>query len=165
MRWPWVVSVALAAACAHGGGAPEGGTPSHNQAAVATPKDVVAAARSAIERWREAYEVKSVEGLTELYAHDPDTVVVLEGQPLIGWSSVEAALKDRLARADAIHVTLKDIQIASLAPTVAHLTATLTREVQAGATTVTEHGTVTVVMEKRGDAWLIVAEHYSYKHA
>jgi ketosteroid isomerase-like protein len=164
MRW-LVASVALAAACAHGHGTADVGANNHMQPAVATPKDVVAAARSAIERWRQAYEVKSIEALSELYAHDPDTVVVLEGQPLIGWSSVEAALKDRLARADAIHVTLKDVQIASIAPTVAHLTATLTREIQAGAMTVTEHGTVTVVMEKRGDVWLIVAEHYSYKHA
>jgi ketosteroid isomerase-like protein len=149
---------ALAAACAHGGPAPAPAP------AAAAPKDVVAAVRSVLEQWRQAYEVRSEDALAKLYAHDPALVVVLEGTPLVGWPAVEAALKDRVARADEIHVRLADVRVVDLAPTAAVVTAGLTREVKAGATTVTERGTLTLALRKDADAWLIVAEHYSYKH-
>nr|HEX4315878.1 nuclear transport factor 2 family protein [Kofleriaceae bacterium] len=155
-----MVVAALAVGCPHGGAS----GPATPGSAAATPKDVVDAARAALEQWRQAYEVRSEDVLASLYEHDPDVVVVLEGAPLIGWGSVEAMLKDRLSRADSLHVRLKDVQVASLAPTVALVTATMTREIQGGATTVTENGTLTLVMKKQADAWLIAAEHYSYKH-
>jgi uncharacterized protein (TIGR02246 family) len=161
VRWLAAASVLVALGCAHGP-APAGGT----EVAPATPKEVVAAARGVLEQWRQAQEVKSFETLANLYAHDADVVVVQEGSPLIGWSSVEAMLQDRLATATAIHVRLKDVTVASLAPTVASALATMTREVQKDNTTVTEAGTLTLVL-RRADAagapWLIVAEHYSYK--
>src|SRR5438045_1515795 len=87
--------------------------------APATPADVVSAGHAAIEQWRQAYEVRSIEALAKLYAHDSDVALVQEGTPLIGWPSVEATLKDRLACAGAIHVRLKDVQVSSVAPTVA----------------------------------------------
>lgn len=160
MRAALVVAAVLAAGCPHGGAS----GPATPAPVEATPKDVVTAARAALEQWRQAYEVRSEDVLAKLYAHDPDVVVVLEGTPLIGWSSVEAMLKDRLSRSDDIHVRLKDVQVASLAPTVAHVTATMTRDIKSGATTITENGTVTLVLRKQADAWLIEAEHYSYKH-
>src|SRR5512146_2164225 len=61
----------------------------------ATPKEVIAATRGAIEQWRQAYEVRSMEALSKLYAHDLDVVVVTDGLTLIGWSSVEGLLNDR----------------------------------------------------------------------
>jgi uncharacterized protein (TIGR02246 family) len=134
-------------------------TPSHE----ATPKEVVAAGRGAIEQWRQAYEVRSIEALAKLYAHDLDVVVVQDGVPLIGWSAVEAMLKDRIVRAKEIHVRLKEIQVTSLAPNVASAIATMTREVGDGVTTVTENGALTLVLRKDGGTWLIVSEHYSYK--
>ncbi len=39
----------------------------------------------------------------------------------------------------------------------------MTREIATGATTVTENGTLSLVLEKQSDAWVIVLEHYSYK--
>src|SRR5262245_21186832 len=75
-----------------------------------TPKEVVAAARAVVEQWRQAYEVRSFEALAKLYAHEVDLVVVQDGQPLVGWASVEGMLKDRIARYKDIHVRLKDIQ-------------------------------------------------------
>ena len=159
-RWFAAWSALVALGCAHG--AP----PPTVVVAPATPKEVVTAARGALEQWRQAYEVKSFDALAKLYAHDQDVVVVQEGTPLIGWSSVEAMLQDRLTTASAIHVRLKDVQVSSLSPGVASALATMTREVQSGATTVTEAGTLTIVLRKADGAaapWLIVAEHYSYK--
>ena len=145
------------------------GTTTTTTAVMVTPREVVAAAKATLEQWRQAYEVRSLDALAPLYAHDLDVVVVVEGTPLIGWSSVEAMLKDRLARAGTIHVRLKDIGVSSLGPTAASVVATMSREVTAGATTVTEAGTLTLALRHdhpaagSGGAWVIVAEHYSYR--
>src|SRR5262245_7674394 len=73
-----------------------------------TPKEVVASARAAVEQWRQAYEVHSMDALAKLYTHGLDLIVVQDGSPFIGWSSVEGMLKDRMARYKEIHVRLKD---------------------------------------------------------
>lgn len=152
------VLLLLIVACAHGGAAEK------PPAAPATPKEVVDAGRATIEQWRQAYEVRSMDALGKLYVHDPQVVVVLEGMPLIGWSSVEAMLRDRLARAKEIHVRLKDVSVTSYAPTLAGVLATMTREIGDGVTTVTEQGTLTVLLRRVDDgSWKIVVEHYSYK--
>ena len=132
-------------------------------AASATPADVATAARGAVEQWRQAYEVRSLDALGKLYAHDAGLVVVQDGLPLIGWTSVEAVLKDRLAHAKEIHVRLKDVSVTSQAPTVATALATMTRELSDGVTTVTENGALTLVLRRGATGWLIVSEHYSYK--
>ncbi len=129
----------------------------------ATPTEVVAAAKATIEQWRQAYEIRSVEALFQLYARNVDLVVVQEGTTFLGWSSVEAMLKDRIARTGAIIIRLKDMQVSSLSPDVAFAFATMTRELTFEATTVTESGTLTLVLRKQGDKWMITSEHYSYK--
>lgn len=150
----FVVALAIAG-CTHSGPA----TPTRPS----TPKEVVAGARATIEQWRQAYQVRSFETLARLYDHTLDLVVVQDGQPLVGWTSVEGMLKDRFARFKDIQIRLKDIQVASLGPTAATATAAMTRELGDGVTTISESGALTVVLRKEGDLWLIVAEHYSYK--
>jgi ketosteroid isomerase-like protein len=148
--------LALLCGCPRARGPVEPATP-------ATPAEVQEAAKATIEQWRQAYEVRSMEGLAKLYPHELDVVVVQEGTALLGWPSVEGMLKDRLARTTAIHIRLKDIQVVSLAPDVASATATMTRELTEGAATVSENGTLTLVLRKIGADWLIAVEHYSYK--
>jgi ketosteroid isomerase-like protein len=142
--------------------------------APATPREVVAAVRGAVEQWRQAYEARTFDVLAKLYRHDLEVVVVHDGAALIGWTSVEAMLRDRLARAKQIHVRLKDVQVTSLDDTVAFAIATMTREISDGVTTVTEDGAVTLVLRRECDPeqkaegacptrWVIVGEHYSYK--
>ena len=104
-----------------------------------------------------------MDALARLYAHDLDLVVVHEGTPHLGWSSVESMLRDRITRASAVRIRLKDVQVASLAPEVASAVATMTRELTQGATTVTENGTLTLILRKQGDRWVIAVEHYSYR--
>ena len=130
-----------------------------------TPKAVAAAAKAAVEQWRQGYEVRSFDALEKLYAHDLDVVVVTEGVALTGWKSIEAMLRDKLARAGAIHVRLKDIQVAAQGTMVATVVATMTREVTDGSATTTESGTLTLTLRKDGDAWVIALEHYSYRRA
>ncbi|MGE5186010.1 MAG: YybH family protein [Acidobacteriota bacterium] len=155
MRHIVLVALVLAAACQHAA-KPEATT-------AGAPEDVAAAAKGAIEEWREAYEVRSADALGKLYAHDPDLVVVRDGQALTGWPAVQAMVKDQLARAKEIHIKLKDTHVKSLAPTVATATATMSREIGDGVTTVTEQGVLTLVLRKDEGGWKIVVEHYSYR--
>ncbi|HUJ59269.1 MAG TPA: nuclear transport factor 2 family protein [Kofleriaceae bacterium] len=145
------------------------GCPAHDKVAAPVsppvPADVVQAAKATVEQWRQAYEVRSLDALAKLYVHDPSTVVVLDGTPIMGWSAIETALGDKLVHAKEIHVRLKDLAVTELAPTVACATATMTREIGDGITTVTENGALTLVL-RRDDAdasWRIAIEHYSYK--
>ncbi len=145
------------------GGCPGGKSRAPASPSATTPKEVTTAVKATIEQWRQGYEVRSVETLAKLYAHDLDLVVVQEGLTMIGWSSVEAYLKDRIARAGQIHIRLKDVQIVALGLEAASAVATMTRELTDGSTTVTESGTLTLVVRKTPDRWVISSEHYSYK--
>jgi ketosteroid isomerase-like protein len=154
-----VVVVAVAASCAH-----QKTSEVFVETKVVTPREVTVATRGAIEQWRQAYEIRSIEALEKLYSHDPDIVLVNDGVTLIGWTSVDGMLKDRVARAKEVHIRLKEIQVTSIAPTAAFGVATMTRELGDGVTTVTEYGSLTLVFRKDPTAgWLIVGEHYSYK--
>ena len=153
-----LITLAILVAGCPGGGSREPVAPS-----AVTPKEVVIAVKATIEQWRQGYEVRSVDTLAKLYAHDLDVIVVQEGLTMIGWSSVEAYLKDRIARAGQIHIRLKDIQVISLGLEAASAAATMTRELTDGTTTVAESGTLTLVVRRTAEGWVISSEHYSYK--
>jgi uncharacterized protein (TIGR02246 family) len=157
MRHAAILVAAVAfAGCPRGGGET---TPTRP----ATPKEVIAGARATIEQWRQAHQVNSFDAIAKLYAHETDLVLVYDGQQVVGWTSVEALVKDRIERFPKNVIRLKDIQVASLGPTGATATAALSREVGDETTVVTESGALTLVLRKEGEAWLIVAEHYSHK--
>jgi ketosteroid isomerase-like protein len=153
--WVWII----ATSCAH-----QKTAETTVETKVETPKEVTIATRGAVEQWRQAYEIRSIDALERLYSHEPDIVVVNDGVTLVGWSSVEGMLRDRVGRAKEVHIRLKEIQVTSVAPTAAFGVATMTRELGDGITTVTEYGSLTLVFRKDpGAGWLIVGEHYSYK--
>lgn len=153
-----VATLITLAGCPRGGG-------DTRPVAPQTPPEVVAAARGTIEQWRQAYQIKGFDVLEKLYAHEPTLVFVHDGRALIGWSSVEAMIKDRLARYQKIVIRLKDINVIAIGPTGATATASVTRELGDEVTMVTEYGALTMVLRRDGDAWVIVTEHFSYKKA
>jgi ketosteroid isomerase-like protein len=128
----------------------------------ATPKEVVDDANATIEDWRKAQEARNLDAIGKLYAHDAAVIVVQQGMPVVGWPAVESMLKARLAKPTII-VKLKDLQVVSLAPEVASAVASMAREISDGTTSVAETGTLTLVLRRDADHWVIVAEHYSYK--
>jgi ketosteroid isomerase-like protein len=156
-----VIALAVIAALGCGGRRRAPGGPS----APDTPPDVVEATRGAVERWRKAYEVRSVEELGKLYAHDKDTTIVQEGHAHTGWPAVEAMLKDRLAKATAVHVRLDNVSIAAVGTDSARAVAAMRRELGDGTVTLTETGTLTLVLRREGEGWVIVLEHFSYKRS
>lgn len=150
------ILVALAiTACAHGGG----GTPA---GPVSTP-EIATAATGTIEQWRQAYQVKGIDALAMIYAHDPDLVVVQDGTPVVGWPAVEAMIKNRFDRTPKIVIRLRDMTVVPLGDNAVTVTAAMTRELGNDVTTVTETGALTMVLRRQHDTWVIVTEHYSYR--
>jgi ketosteroid isomerase-like protein len=130
---------------------------------VAAPAELDAAVRGAVEQWRQAYEVRSMDALAKRYAHDPTVAIVQDGALDLGWVAIEPVLRARLAHATQIVVRIKDLQVAPLGPGAAVAVAAMSRESTTGATTVTENGVITLVLREDPDGWVIVSEHYSYR--
>jgi ketosteroid isomerase-like protein len=158
-RWADLAFVLAAAACGGGGGGASG------KGAPTTPASIDAFARSfrAVEQWRQGWEVRSMDALAPLYRHDDHTVVVYQGQPQIGWPQAETFLRRAVDGAREIHLTLDDGRVSALGDGGATFSARLTREVSDGAVTVSDAGYLTLTFARTGDAWQIVAEHYSYR--
>ena len=152
-----VMACALTAASVAGCASPRAAAP----AAPVMPENQVAAVRSALEQWRQAYEVRSVDGLARLYSGE-DAVVVKEGSQVRGWPQIQAGLVEQLGRAKDVRVRLKDVVVAPLGERGAAVSAGMTREISDGVTTVTEEGILTLALRSDGTAWTIVSEHYSY---
>lgn len=142
-----------------------GGCPTKPAAPVeaAPPVGLVAGVRGTIEQWRQAYEIRSMDALAKLYAHDARLAIVQDGALQLGWAAIEPVLRERLARATAIRVRITDLQVSPLGEDAAVATARMTRESTDGMTTVTENGVVTLALRKDDAGWAIAGEHYSYK--
>jgi len=141
-----------------------GGCPPKPTALVAAPPtELVAAVKGTIEQWRQAYEVRSMEALARLYAHEPGLAVVQDGALQLGWTAIEPALQSRLLHATEIRVRIKDLQIAPLGPGAAVAVGAMTRESTDGATQVRETGVITLVLREDPAGWVIASEHFSYR--
>jgi ketosteroid isomerase-like protein len=131
-----------------------------------TTAGVDAAARDALERWRQAHESRSGEALAKLYLHDASLRVVHDGSLLLGWTAFEPVLRDQLRAEPPIHLRIADVQVSS-AGTTAIIVASMRRERADATPTATDDGVVTLVLRAAGtgnDAgWVIVAEHTSHR--
>jgi ketosteroid isomerase-like protein len=152
-----LAAVAAGAGCPRGASGPAASGPS-------TPSAVVTAARATLEQWRQAHEIRSFDALAKLYLREIDLIVIHEGVAVLGWSAVEAMLKERLG-GSAIHVRLRDVHVSALGPDAAAAVATMSRERTEGTTTVQEQGTLSLALRRTDGEWVIVVEHYSYKRS
>jgi uncharacterized protein (TIGR02246 family) len=152
------IGLALVAALAAGGCPPRSTAPT-----VAPPLGLTAGVTGAIEQWRQAYEVRSMDALARLYSRDPSLVIVQDGARQLGWAAIEPALRGALERASAIRVRITELRVAALDAGAAVATGLMTRESTDGATTVTETGVLTLALRKDDTGWVIASEHYSYR--
>lgn len=141
-----------------------GGGPVREEKPVAppTPRQVVSAARTILERYEQGYEVLSLAALQPLYIEDLDLIVVVQGKSHRGWTQVESYLRGFFTRFDAVRIDLEDVAVVALGDDAAELTATMTRELKAGATTIKETGILSLTLSRVGERWLIRTEHFSY---
>ncbi|MBP9085392.1 MAG: nuclear transport factor 2 family protein [Kofleriaceae bacterium] len=150
-----LVVVAILAGCA--------GTKAPPTVAVAAlDGNAEVAALATVERWRQAMEVRSLDGLAGVYANDRRLVVVDQGQRQNGWSIVEPALRDMLARVREVHLKLSELTAQPYGTSML-VHGAMAREISDGATTVTEAGILTLILERDSGAWRIVAQHFSYR--
>ena len=115
---------------------------------------VAIATRGAIEQWRQAYEVRSVDALEQLYAHDADIVVVSDGVTLIGWTlgRRHAEGPDRAREGDPRPAQGRPGHLGSRARSRRVGRATMTREL-ATASRRDRDGALTLVLRKDPDGW------------
>jgi uncharacterized protein (TIGR02246 family) len=157
MRWVSLLAVAfLNSFC--------GGRATKVEAPVSAvvPVDVARAIEGGVEQYRQAYEVRSVEALGELFIRDLDVASVYQGKIHQGWSQIQADQVLRLQDATKVRVIVTDLNIQALGDEVAVATAGLERTIGDDATTTTERGALTLVFHKQDERWMIASEHFSY---
>lgn len=116
----------------------------------------------AVEKWRQAQEVRSVDVLASVYATDDSLVLVQQGVATRGWPAVSVQLERKLAAATGVRVRLAEVTVAAAGAGGAVVSARMTRETSDGISTLTEDGPLTLAMRLDGASWRIVAQHYSY---
>jgi ketosteroid isomerase-like protein len=121
--------------------------------------------RGAIEQWRQSYEVRSLEGLVDLYSHREDLMIVRETRRVRGWPTFYPELKDFLTKHDKIRMRLADLQVGELGDGAAFASGTALRTYAEGAITREEQGSITLVLRKEDGRWKIVLEHWSLGQA
>lgn len=115
-----------------------------------------------IEKWRQAWEVRSVDGLRDLYVDNAQLHYVDQGAVLMGWAAVASELRERFARAKEMHVAVTEVQTQAWGTTV-WVTAKVRRERSDGVTNVVEQGVTTWLLVSHATTWQIVAEHFSFR--
>lgn len=150
------LALALAAthaACARGG---------RGASAPELPSGEHAGVLGAVEKWRQAQEVRSLDVLASVYATDDSVVLVQQGVATRGWPAVSALLERKLVAATGVRVRLAEVAVAPAGAGGAVVSARMTRETSDGVSTLTEDGPLTLAMRLDGASWRIVAQHYSY---
>jgi hypothetical protein len=116
-----------------------------------------------VEQYRQAYEVRSLDALTQLYSHGLDVAVVHQGRGHHGWTAVSKYLSELIGHAAEIHIKISEVNVSSLGPGGAAVSAQLAREISDGVTTIVEEGRLTLALRLENERWVIVSEHFSYR--
>ncbi len=154
------LALAVAGLCACGAGK---GAAEPEPAKVVTPADVVQAGNGVVEKYRQAYQVRSIETLAELYSQTTDLVVVHQGQAHHGWNGVSDYLRGLVGGASEVRVKLSAVVVTAVGEQGAAVSAEMARSVSDGVTTVEENGVLTLTIRLEGERWVIVHEHFSYR--
>lgn len=152
-------ALALVCACARPAPTP---TPPVPPPPAPTPEAVVVEVGQAVEKYRQAFEVRSLDALAALYSQTEDLVVVAQGREWRGWSAVQSRLASFLADTQKVRLRLDQVQVVALGDGGAAAHARAHRQYGDGVATIEERGFLTLVFRRHPDGWKIVSEHYSY---
>ncbi|HTM19577.1 MAG TPA: nuclear transport factor 2 family protein [Kofleriaceae bacterium] len=128
-----------------------------------TPAEVLEAGKGIVEKYRQAYQVRSLDSLAELYSQTDDVVIVHQGADSHGWTAVKAYLDGLLQRAVEVHVKMSNVTVAAIGEAGAAVTAEMARAISDGEATVEEKGVLTLTIRREGDKWVVLHEHFSYR--
>jgi ketosteroid isomerase-like protein len=132
------------------------------QVAPPTPAEVVTAVKQRVEQWRQAYEVRSVDGLAQVYSQTADLEVTNQGRTATGWPAVKDRLTGFCTTMTTSKFRLDSVNVLAIGDGGAVVTASVRRTYGDGVRTIDETGTLTLVFRRIGAEWRIVTEHYSY---
>ena len=127
-----------------------------------TPASVVGEreVHSFLENWHSSLSKKDVGGLSSSYLQSEALRVYLESQEFSGWEPFKAEMQRRFASAEGFQIELKEPQI-SVFGRFAWVTARYVRQTWTDSTPRSQEGLITLVLEKRRSAWVILHQHAS----
>lgn len=140
--------------------------------AAPAPGSVEEAARGVLEQYRQAHEVRSLDALTPLYLDAPDLVRVWQGERTRSWGAIRGQMAVLFSTAEDIKLRVDEVTVLALGQDGATVTASVSRTVDSGATSVRVDGILTLVLRRqdgpRGQdgeqpaRLVIVTEHFSH---
>lgn len=115
-----------------------------------------------MDRLAEVYVERDVELLRTIFAPDPDVVMYSPGtrERFVGLPEIRAKAERDWSKSEAASLAYRRTSV-SAAGSVAWAAADADFTVKAGGEQTTLPVHITLVLEKRGDQWLIVHAHYS----
>ena len=121
-----------------------------------------AAVTTVLNKLAEGYAKRDLAGILSLLAPDRDAVMFGTGadEKRIGLAEIKAQAERDWSQSEATSLTYGWTSV-SAAGSVAWVAADLTFDVKAGGEELSFPGRVTMVLEQRGEKWLIVQSHFS----
>ena len=127
-----------------------------------TPASVVGEreVHSFLENWHSALSKKDMEALSSSYLQSEALRVYWESQEFSGWEPFKAEMQRHFASAEGFQIELKEPQI-SVFGRFAWVTARYVRQTWTDTSPRSQEGLITLVLEKRRSAWVILHQHAS----
>ena len=113
-----------------------------------------------LENWRSSLAKKDVDALGYCYLQAEALRVYWESQEFTGWEPFKTEMQRRFASSDGFQLELKEPQT-KVFGRFAWVTARYSRQTWTEATPKSQEGLLTLVLEKRRSAWMIVHQHAS----
>jgi ketosteroid isomerase-like protein len=113
-----------------------------------------------VENWRATLSKKDVEALSSCYLQSDALRVYWESQEFSGWEPFKAEMQRRFASPEGFQIELKEPQT-SVFGRFAWVTARYVQQTWTEGSPRSHEGHITLVLEKRRSAWLILHQHAS----
>ena len=113
-----------------------------------------------LESWHSSLSKKDMEALSICYLQSDALHVYWESQEFSGWEPFKAEMQRRFASSEGAQIELKDPQT-SVFGRFAWVTARYVRQTWTDGTPRSQDGLITLVLEKRRSAWVILHQHAS----
>jgi ketosteroid isomerase-like protein len=113
-----------------------------------------------LESWRSSLTKKDVEALSNCYLQTEALHIYWESQEFAGWEPFKAEMQRHFASPESLQLELKEPQI-KIFGRFAWVAAHYLRQTWTGPTPSSQEGLMTLVLEKRRSAWIILHQHAS----
>lgn len=124
------------------------------------------AVKGVLDKIAQAYASRDLDLLRSAVAPDPDVLMYGTGadEKRVGWAEIKLQAQRDWSQTDSAEVRYGWMSI-SAAGNVAWAATDATFELSAGGEVMSLPARITVVLEKRGDQWLMVQSHFSFPAA